>query len=50
VRLARFRRPKAICFLSYAEYRTNTNTSNIMKNRTSQGEVTHEKERVKEGS
>jgi hypothetical protein len=34
VQLARFRKPKAACFLSYVEYRPNTNTSNIMKNRS----------------
>jgi hypothetical protein len=31
LKLARIRRPKAACFLSYMEYRSNTN-SNIMKN------------------
>jgi hypothetical protein len=30
VKLARFRKPKAVCFLSYVEYRPNTNTSNII--------------------
>jgi hypothetical protein len=28
--LMRFRKPKAICFISYVEYRPNTNTSNII--------------------
>jgi hypothetical protein len=32
VKLARFRKPKAACFLSYVEYRPNTNTNNSMKN------------------
>jgi hypothetical protein len=31
VKLARFRRPKATCFLSYMEYSPNTNTSNIIE-------------------
>jgi hypothetical protein len=31
VKLARFRKPKATCFLSYVEYRPKTNASNIMK-------------------
>jgi hypothetical protein len=26
----RFRKPKALCFLSYVEYRSNTNTGNII--------------------
>jgi hypothetical protein len=30
VKLARFRKPKAACSLSYVEYRPNTNTSNII--------------------
>jgi hypothetical protein len=38
-------------FLSYAEYRPNTNISNIMKNMSHQGEITNgrwkEKEEVK---
>jgi hypothetical protein len=34
VKLARFRRPKAICFLSSVEYRLNTNANNIIKNRS----------------
>jgi hypothetical protein len=34
VKIARFRKLKASCFLSYVEYRLNTNTSNIMKNRS----------------
>jgi hypothetical protein len=32
--VASFRKPKAAYFLSYVEYRPNTNTSNIMKNRS----------------
>jgi hypothetical protein len=32
------------------EYRPNTNTSNIMKNRSHKEEVTYERRRVKEGS
>jgi hypothetical protein len=31
--LAGFTNPKAACFLSFAEYRPNTNASNVMKNR-----------------
>jgi hypothetical protein len=50
VKLARFRKPKAICFLSYVEYRPNTNTSNILKDKPHKGEVTYERGRVKEGS
>jgi hypothetical protein len=30
VQLARFRKLKVACFLSYVEYRSNTNTSNII--------------------
>jgi hypothetical protein len=45
-KLVRFRRPKAACFLSYVEYGSDTNTSNIMKNRSRQGEVTNERGRV----
>jgi hypothetical protein len=30
VKLARIRKPKAICFLSYVEYRPNANTSIII--------------------
>jgi hypothetical protein len=30
VKLARFRKPKATCFLSYVEYRSNINISNII--------------------
>jgi hypothetical protein len=30
VKLARFRKPKATCFLSYVEYRPKTNASNII--------------------
>jgi hypothetical protein len=29
VKLARFRKPKVICSLSYVEYRPNTNASNV---------------------
>jgi hypothetical protein len=29
-KLARLRKPKAMCFSSYVEYRPNTNTSNII--------------------
>jgi hypothetical protein len=48
VKLARFKRPKASCSLSYVEYRPNT-TSNIMKSITLR--EGHEQEReVKEGS
>jgi hypothetical protein len=34
VKLARSRKSKATCFLSYVEYKHNTNTNNIMKNKT----------------
>jgi hypothetical protein len=37
VKLARFGKPKASCFLSYVENRSKTNTSNIMKNRSHLG-------------
>jgi hypothetical protein len=30
IQLARFRKPKAVCFLSYMVYRSYTNTSNII--------------------
>jgi hypothetical protein len=30
VKLARFRKPKVACFLSYVGYRSNTSTSNII--------------------
>jgi hypothetical protein len=30
VKLARFRKPKASCFLSYVEYKPNTNRNNII--------------------
>jgi hypothetical protein len=30
VKLVRFRKPKVACFLSYVEYRPNTNASNII--------------------
>jgi hypothetical protein len=39
--LARFRKPKATCSLSYVGYyRLNTNTSNV-KNRSRKGELTN---------
>jgi hypothetical protein len=41
MKLARLRKLKAACFLSYVEYRPNMNTSSILKN---------ERGRVKEGS
>jgi hypothetical protein len=50
VKLARFRKPKAACFLSYVEYRPNINISNTMKNRSCYGEVINGKGRIKEGS
>jgi hypothetical protein len=31
MKLVKFRRPKATCFLSYVEYSPNMNTSNIIK-------------------
>jgi hypothetical protein len=34
VKLTRLRKPKAAYFLSFIEYRPNTNTSNGMKNRS----------------
>jgi hypothetical protein len=42
VKLARFRKPKATCFLSYVEYRLSTNNGNIIINRSHLGEVTYE--------
>jgi hypothetical protein len=50
MKLARFRKPKATSFLLYMDYRPNTNTSNIMKNRPCQGEVPCYRGRLKEGS
>jgi hypothetical protein len=50
MKLARFRKPKATCFVSYVEYRPNINTSNIMKNRSHLGEITNGRGRVKVGS
>jgi hypothetical protein len=38
--VSQFRRPKATRFLSYVEYRTLTNISNIVKNSSHQGEIT----------
>jgi hypothetical protein len=35
--LARFRRPKATCFLSYVEYRPNTNTAMLCKTNHAKG-------------
>jgi hypothetical protein len=43
VKLARFRRPKAACFLSYVEYRPNTNTAVLWK-------IGHAKGKTQEGS
>jgi hypothetical protein len=40
MKLARFRKPKATCFLSFVEYRPSTNISNTMKNRSCYREVT----------
>jgi hypothetical protein len=48
--VARFRKLKAACFLSYVEYRPNTNTSNILKSRLHHREVTNGRRSVKEGS
>jgi hypothetical protein len=42
VKIARFKKPKATNFLSYVEYRPNTNISNIMKNRSHKREDTKE--------
>jgi hypothetical protein len=50
VKIARFRTPKAACFLSYVEIKTYYKCSNIMKNRSHKGEVTYEMGSVKEGS
>jgi hypothetical protein len=51
VKLSRFRRPKATCFLSYVEYIPYENTYiNIMKNMSHKEEVTYKKGRVKEES
>jgi hypothetical protein len=49
VKLARFRKPKTSCFLSYLRHRSNTNKSKSMKNRSLKGEVTNMRGRVKEG-
>jgi hypothetical protein len=49
VNSAMFRKQKAICFLSYVEYRPNINTSSIMENR-SYLTITYGGVRVKEGS
>jgi hypothetical protein len=49
VKLARSKKPKATCFLSYVEYRPNTNKRNIMKNRIHKGEVNNRSRRIKEG-
>jgi hypothetical protein len=38
MKLARFRKPKATCFLSCVENRSNTNTSNIIKQVTLRGQ------------
>jgi hypothetical protein len=40
---------KATCFLLHAEYRSSTNTCNIMKNRSCCGEVTYKRGNIKEG-
>jgi hypothetical protein len=45
VKLVRLRRPNAACFLSYVKY--GYKSSIIMKSRSHQGEVTHERSRVK---
>jgi hypothetical protein len=37
VKLARLRKPKDTCFLSYVKYRPNTKYSNTMKNRSLKG-------------
>jgi hypothetical protein len=41
---------KGHIFLYYAEYRTNTNISNIMRNTSYQGEITNGRWKEKEGS
>jgi hypothetical protein len=41
VNVAWLRKPKAACFLSYVEYRPNTNINNIMKNRPCLQEFTY---------
>jgi hypothetical protein len=48
VKLARHRKPMATYFLSYVDYRPDTNASNIMKNRLLKGEITYMRGRVKE--
>jgi hypothetical protein len=42
-----FRKPKVTCFLSNVEYRPTKNTSNIVKNRSHEGEVIYNRGRVK---
>jgi hypothetical protein len=44
VKSTRFRKPKAAWFLSYVEYKPNTNTSSIMKDMSHYGEFTNERE------
>jgi hypothetical protein len=41
VKLARFRKPKAICFFSYVAYRPNTNISNTIKKKKRKKEKGH---------
>jgi hypothetical protein len=41
---AKLRKPRAAFFLSYVEYKPNTNTSNIMKNRSHLGGHIQERE------
>jgi hypothetical protein len=49
--VTRFRKPKAAYFLSYVEYRANSNTSSITKKkRLMLGEVTNRRKKIKEGS
>jgi hypothetical protein len=48
-KVSQVRNPKTVCFLSHVEYRPQTNTSNIMKNRSCLGGHI-ERGRVKEGN
>jgi hypothetical protein len=49
VKLARLRRPKATCSLSYVEYKPNTNAE-IFERLVKLREVLHGRGRVKEGN
>jgi hypothetical protein len=48
VKLARLKKPKAVCFLSYVEFRPNINTAILWKIGHTKREVTYDRWRVKE--